>query len=112
MVVSYAGADPEILERGAQYVGHHGWPAKKILVFRWPKKAEITLENISFWQNISISIFKFCPFLLIKSFQFFKIYKRFDKEREKTIIQQSIRKEKLRKAGLCFRTGCFINPLK
>ena len=59
---------------GAHYVGHHGWPAKKILGFRWPKKAEITLETISFWQNISISIFKFSPFLSIKSYQFFKIY--------------------------------------
>ena len=46
-----------------------GWPAKKILGFTWSKKAEITLETISFWQNISISIFKFSPF-----YQFFKIY--------------------------------------
>ena len=58
----------------ALYVGHHGWPAKNILGFRWSKKAEITLETISFWQNISISIFKFSPFLSIKSYQFFKIY--------------------------------------
>ena len=47
----------------ALYVGHHGWPPKKILGFRWSKKAKITLETISFWQNISISILKFCPFL-------------------------------------------------
>ena len=59
---------------GALCVGHHGWPAKKVLDFRWSKKAEITLETISFWQNISISIFKFSPFLLIKSYQVFKIY--------------------------------------
>ena len=58
----------------ALYVGNHGWPAKKTLGFRWSKKAEITLETTSFWQNISISIFKFSPFLLIKSYQFFKIY--------------------------------------
>ena len=44
----------------------------------------------------------------MKSNQFFKIYKRFDKEREKTLMQQSVRKEKLRKVGLCFITGCFI----
>ena len=62
------------LEKGALYVGHHGWLAKKILGFRWSKKADITLETISFWQNISISIFKFSPFLSIKSYQFFKIY--------------------------------------
>ena len=59
---------------GGLYVGHHGWPAKKNLGFRWSKKPEVTFETISFWQNISISIFNFFPFLLIKSYQFFKIY--------------------------------------
>ena len=44
-------------------VGHHGWPAKKILGYRWSKKAKITLETISVWQNIFISIFKFSQFL-------------------------------------------------
>ena len=44
------------------------------------------LETISFWQNISVSIFKFSPFLSKESYQCFKIYERFDKEREKTII--------------------------
>ena len=39
------GADPEILKRGELYVGHHGWPSKKILGFRWSKKAKITLET-------------------------------------------------------------------
>ena len=34
-----------------------------ILGFRWFKKAKITLETIRFWQNISISIFKYSPFL-------------------------------------------------
>ena len=52
-----AGADPEILKKGALKVGHHGWPTKKILGFRWSKKAKIN------WQYISISIFKFSPFL-------------------------------------------------
>ena len=61
-------------KRVVLYVGHHGWPAKKILGFRWSKKAEIALESISFWQNISISFFKLSPFLSIKSYQFFKIY--------------------------------------
>ena len=46
------GADPEILKRGwgwgALYVGHHGWPTKKVLGFRWSKKAKITLETIAF----------------------------------------------------------------
>ena len=33
------------------------------------------------------------------------------KEKEK-LIQQSMRKEKLRKVGFCFITGCFIKPFK
>ena len=45
-----------------------------------------------------------------KSYQFFKTFKHFDKEREKTLIQQSMREEKIRKVGLCFITGCFIKP--
>ena len=53
---------------GALYVNHHGWPAKKMLGFRWFKKAKITLETISFGQIISISIFKFSRFLSIKSY--------------------------------------------
>ena len=61
-------------KEGALYVGHHGCPTKKILDFRWSKKVKIMSETISFWWNISISIFKFSPFLLIKSYQFFKIY--------------------------------------
>ena len=53
------GEDPQILKRGGALCR----PKKKILRFRWSKKAKITLETISFWQNISISIFKFSPFL-------------------------------------------------
>ena len=44
----------------------------------------------------------------MKSYHFFKICKRFDKEKVKTVMQLSMRKEKLRKDGLCFITGCFI----
>ena len=44
----------------------------------------------------------------MKSYHFFKICKRFDKEKVKTVMQLSMRKEKLRKNGLCFITGCFI----
>ena len=92
----------------------YGWPTKKILSFRWSKKAKITLEATCFWQNISICILKFSSIFIyngslpMKSYQIFKISKRFDKEREKTLMQQSMRKEKQRKVGLCFITGCFI----
>ena len=43
---------------------------ENVLCFRWSKKAKITLETISFRQNIYISISKFSPFLLIKSYNF------------------------------------------
>ena len=43
------------------------------------------------------SIFIYNESLSMKIFQLFKIYQRFDKEREKTLIQQLMRKEKLRK---------------
>ena len=38
----------------------------------------------------------------MKSYQFFKICKRFDKEIEKTLMQQSIRKEKLKKVEIFY----------
>ena len=38
----------------------------------------------------------------MKFYPFFKIYKRFYEKREKALIQQSMRKEKVRKVGLCF----------
>ena len=44
----------------------------------------------------------------MKFYQFFKICKSFDKEREKTVMQQPMRKEKLNKVGLRIITGCFI----
>ena len=47
---------------------------KKKSGFGWPKKDEITLKTLSFWQNIFISIFEFSPFLSIKFYQFFKIH--------------------------------------
>ena len=96
------------------YVGHCGWPTSKILGFRWSKKAKITLETMCFWQNISISIFKFSPFLYtMKACQwniinFSKFANALIRKEKKTLMQQAMRKEKLRKIGLCFAVGCFI----
>ena len=50
--------------------------------------------------------------LLMKFYQFFKIYKHFEKETEKRLAQQSMRKEKLTKVGHCFITGRFIKSFK
>ena len=44
-----------------------GWPKDKILGFRWSKNTKITLETINTWRNISISIFKYSPFLDISN---------------------------------------------
>ena len=48
----------------------------------------------------------------MKSYQFFKIYRRFNKKREKTLIQQSARKEKMGNVGICFITVYFIRLFK
>ena len=69
-----SGADPDVLKRGGALCQPPWLVGEKNLGFRWSKKAETTLETISFWQNTCISIFKFCPFSLIKYYQFFKIY--------------------------------------
>ena len=106
-----------ILERGgALYIGHHGKPMKKILGLKRSKKAKITLETIIFLQNISISTLNFFPFLYtMKACQWNLInFSEFEntviRKEKKTLMQQSMTKEKLRKAGLCFITGCFIKP--
>ena len=92
-------------KRGTLYVGHHGWLTKKLLSFRWSKKAKRTLETKVFGETF-LSVFSnflhFNESLPMKSYQFFKIYICFYKKREKTLIQQSSKKEKLRKFGLCF----------
>ena len=38
----------QIFWKEGRYFGHHGWPAKKILGFRWSEKVKITSETISF----------------------------------------------------------------
>ena len=48
----------------------------------------------------------------MKSYQFFKICKRFYKKREKTVIQQSMRKEKTEKSwNFFYLKGYFMKPL-
>ena len=61
--LSSTGADPEIFKKRVLNVGRLDMLVKKIASFRWFEKAEVTLETKSFWRNISISIFKFSPFL-------------------------------------------------
>ena len=54
-VYSWQGRIQRFWKGGALYVGKNAWLMKKIF--------KITLETIIFWQNISISIFKFSPLL-------------------------------------------------
>ena len=70
----YTEAYTEILKRRGALCRPPWLAGKKYLGFREFKKAKISLETISFWQNISIIIFKFSSFLSIKSYQFLKIY--------------------------------------
>ena len=72
----------------ALYVGHHGWPTKNFR-FQMVWKGQNNVRTISFWQNISISIFKF---------------PQKNKKNKKTNTHTHTH----RKVGLCFITGCFI----
>ena len=103
----YQGRTQRFWKGVVLYVVHHGWPIRKILDFRWSKEAKITLETISFWQNISISIFKFSSFLYaMKACEWNLI--NFLKFVNALITKEKMRKEKLRKVGLSFTIGCFI----
>ena len=96
------------------YVGHHRWPTKNILALRCSKMVKITLETISFWQNISVSIFKFSPlFYTMKACQwnlikFSKFTNALISKEKKRLMEQSMRKEKRRNIEVCFITVCFI----
>ena len=53
-------------EKGKRGRGGRGalcWPQWLLDEENFSKKVKITFETISFWQNTSISIFKFSPFL-------------------------------------------------
>ena len=69
---------------GALYVGQHGWPAKR----QKEKKNEITLETTSFWQNISVNIFKFSPFFFKKNLINFSKFTNVLIRKEKKILTQ------------------------
>ena len=101
----YQGRIHIFWKESALYVVHHGWVSDGL-------KSRNNFRKYKFWAKCSISTLKFFQFFLIKSYQFFKIYQRFDKEIEKTLIEQSMGKKKLRKVEFCFIIGCFIKPYK
>ena len=108
------GAGPEILKRSGALCRPPWLADEENFRFQMVEKGQNHVRNYKFlakyfYQHFQIfSIFIYNESLPMKSYQFFKICKRFDKEREKTLMQQSMRKEKQRKVGLCFITGCLI----
>ena len=102
----YRGGSRDFEKWGVLYVGYHGQETKKILGFKWSKY---------FYQYFQMfSIFMYHESLPMKSYQFFKIYKRFDKEGKKTLIQQSMIKENRHtgKAGPGILVGLWWDPRK
>ena len=102
--------------RGPLYTGHHVCPTKKISGFIWSKNAKITLETISFCQNIFFSIFKVFRFLYTMKtcrwnlINFPKFSNPFTRKKKKHSYSSQWEKnwEKLE----FFITGCFIKPFK
>ena len=94
-----SGANPEILKRREAPCLPPWLADEENLGFRWSKKTKITLQTKSlakhFFQYFQIFIYN--ESLPTKSYQFFKIYKSFYKQRGKTVIQQSMRKKNWKK---------------
>ena len=110
------GGSRYFLKDGTLYVGHHGCPTNKILAFRCSKKTKLTLKTIRFWRNISISIFKLSPFLYneslsMESNQFFKLYRRFDKEIKKHSQNSQWEKKNWEKKRSLFYNRLFYKVL-
>ena len=94
------------------------WPTKKILGFRWSKKAKIPWETISFWWNISISTFSFSLFLYIMKgcrwnlINFSKFTNALIRKEKKHSYSSQWENKNWAKVWLCFITSCFIKPFK
>ena len=85
----------------------------KMLAFKWFKKAKITYKFLAkyFYQYFQIfSVFTCNESLSMKSYQFFKIWKPFDKEREKTHVVVN-EKRKTAKSWTLFYNRLFYKAL-
>ena len=80
---------------------------KKILGFRWSKETNVTLETINFWQDISISIFKSSPFLLINLINFSKFTNALTQKEKNTLNE----KRKTEKGWTLFYIRLFYKAL-
>ena len=72
------------------------------------------LKVISFRRNISISIFKSCPFFwwwnLFHFSDFTNVFVR--KKKKRSYAQRSVRIKTVGEGGIYFIAGCFVNPYK
>ena len=102
----HAGADPEILKSGGALYRPPWFADEENIRFQMVRKGQNNLRNYKFlakyfYQHFQIFfIFIYIKSLSMKYYQFFKICKRFDKEREETLTQRSMGKEKLRKLDI------------
>ena len=96
--------------------GHHDWLMKKILGLRWSKKAKITLQTKAFGETFQyfqiFFIFIYNESLPVKSYQFFKIYKRFYKKEKNSHTAVNEQRKNERSCTLFYLTGYFMKPLK
>ena len=101
----HAWADPEILKSGGALYRPPWFADEENIRFQMVGKGQNNVRNYKFlskyfYQHFQIFfIFIYIKSLSMKYYQFFKICIRFDKEREKTLMQRSMRKE-LRKLDI------------
>ena len=85
--------------------------------FQMVSKTQNNVRNYKFFAKYFYKYFQIFSILihnerlLVKSYQFLKIYKRFDKERQGTICSSQWEKKNWEKLEF-FITGSFIKPLK
>ena len=104
----YSGTDPEILKTGGRSMSATIVGRQRKFEVYMVLKIKITLETITSWWKISLSIFMYNEGLPIKSYQFFNFTNVLIRK-EKTLIHQSMRKEKLKKVGLCLFFNRFFD---
>ena len=113
----WTGADPEILKRGG-VLCRPPWLAdeentRSQMVHRGQNKVR-NYKCLAkyFYQCFQIfSVFIYNKSLPMKSYQFFKIYKRFDKKAKKRSYSNQWEKEKLRKFGIFLHQVFLSSPL-
>ena len=113
----FAEADPEILKKGGTLCWAPCLAAGANFRFQVVERVENDVKNCKFlakyfFQYFQIfSIFLYNESWLMKFYQFFKINKRFYKKREKTLIQQTMRKRKTEKSWTLFYNRLFYKAL-